>query len=202
MTRDETRNRLQLYIKRSFIKKARKRKLNLSKLAEEWFNAYLLIGDNSGDLHKGYSELVELIVPLLREYDCMINIAIGEEMLPNEDDNGNAYEVPRELNIFLMPDGSFYINEQDRYFEDISKIAPGNFLDPEQILSNLVEALAQNKKAMKKKMKEILMAKSIVYAISKSLHDEVTIEGEKESSDAILKSKKYRRKSSAQHKQK
>ena len=126
MARDEIRDRLQLYISREIVKKAKKRKLNLSKIAEEWYKAHILVGENDGELHDAYSQLVKLIVPLLGEYDCSIKIAKGEQMLPNVDDKGNEYETPSPLNIFLMPDGSFYIDEQNRYLEDISMIAPGD----------------------------------------------------------------------------
>jgi hypothetical protein len=168
MVRDEIRDRLSLYISRDIVREAKRQKINISKITEEWLNAHTLIEKNDVNLNDAYSQLIRLIVPLLREYDSSIKIAESQQMAPIID-HGKEYEIQRPLNIFLMPDGSFYIDEDDRYFKDISVIAPSDFLSPEKILKNLVDALAENRKAMERKMREILMAKNIVYAIYKSL---------------------------------
>jgi len=199
MVRDQIRSRLSIYVLRDLKKEAKRQKINISQITEEWLEVHTLIRKNDGDLHYAYFQLIKPIVPILGKYDCRIKIAEGKEMLPNFDDKGNEYKIPSPLNIFLMPDGSFYIDEHDRYFEDINMIAPGDFLNPGQILKNLLDALTKEKKAMRKKMRELLMARNIVYAISQSLLETPpTDNNEKSVSNQKMptgkKSKTYRRK--------
>jgi len=193
------RAKLTLKILREVIKEAKNQKINISHITEEWLKAHTLVGKTNGSLHDAYHQLFESIVPLLSEFNCPVKIANGKEKVPNLDDEGNEYEIERSLSIFLMPDGSFYIDEHDRYFKEISKIASGDFLDPKRILTNLVDTLASNKEARREKMREILLAKNIVDAISKSLVEKSSAA----SSDQVIQDlkmisettpKKYRRK--------
>lgn len=199
MVRDEIRDRVSLYILREVVKEAKKQRINLSQITEEWLKVHTLIGKNDGSLHDAYSHLLKSILPILSKFDCSVIIANGKEMVPSFDDKGNEYEIKRSLNILLTPDGSFYIDEYDRYFQKISMIAPEDFLDPERILKNLVDTLVKNKEVNRKKMREILMAKNIVDAIYKSLVEtssttlnDKPIQNRKITQET--KEKKYRRK--------
>jgi hypothetical protein len=52
---------------------------------------------------------------------------------------------------------------------DIEKIDQQDFFPPEKILSNLVDVLAKTKDANEEKMRQIMMAKRIVEAMSETL---------------------------------
>ena len=178
------RDKLTLSVDREVIKKAKKQRLNISYITEKFLRAYTLAEKTNGSLHDAYQQFFESIVPLLREFDCEVKIAEGIEAVPTWDDEGNEYEIERPLSILLMSDGSFYIDELDKHLKDIDKIAPRDFLGPQKILSNLVNTLVRTKEARKERMREILMAKNIVDAISKTIAEKhATIRNEKGARD-------------------
>lgn len=192
MVRDEVRDRVSLYISREVRREARKQNINLSEASEDWLRAITIVGKNDVNVYGAYGKLFETIVPLLDKYNCMVRVAEGQELVPMPDKDGNEYETPHSLNIFLTRDGSFYIDEHDKYFEDMRIIAPDDFLEPDEILKNLVNVLSKNQKILKEKMRELLMAKNIVYAISNNLLDDKSAEKDEPSSGS-KKTKKYRK---------
>jgi len=163
------RDKLTLSIEREVIKEAKNQELNISDITEKILKVYTLVGRMNGSIDDAYQRFFESIIPLLKESDCSLKIAESGEKVPTIDDKGNEYEVERPLSIQLTPDGSFYIEEHDKYFKNIGKIPQQDFLEPGTILSNLVIILARTAEVKTERMSEILMAKNIVDAISKTL---------------------------------
>lgn len=161
--------KLTLSVDREVVKKAKRLGINISHITEKVLKGYTSAKRPKGDLHEAYRQLCASIVPLLKEFDCNVKIAESEDTGVTTDDKGREYENVLPINIFLESDGSFYIDEFDSYFKDIETIGPQDFLRPEKILSNLVDALARSEEARKEKIKEILMAKRIVDAMSETL---------------------------------
>lgn len=161
--------KLSLTVDKEIVKKAKRLGVNISKFTENLLKGYISAKKPEGSLYDGYKVLCDCILSLLREFDCKVQIAKGIDPAVISDDRGNEYEIERPISIFLVSDGSFYLDEDDKYFKDIKKIAPEDFLEPKRILSNLVEALAKSKEARDERIKEILMAKNIIDAMSKTL---------------------------------
>lgn len=161
--------KLTLSVDREVVKKAKSLGINISHITEKVLKGYTSAESPNGGLHDAYQQLCDSILPLLKEFGCSVKIAEGIDVGIAEDNEGNEYEIERPFVIFLESDGSFYIDEFDDRFEDIKKIDAQDFFEPKRILSNLVDALARSEEARKEKMREILMAKRIVDAMSKTL---------------------------------
>ena len=67
---------------------------------------------------------------------------------------------------YIYIENTFLAQPEGTYFSDIKKIPPFEFLSPDKITSNLVNELAKNEGNRKEKMKEIMMAKRIIEAMS------------------------------------
>lgn len=140
----------------------------MSEVAETALAACVLATKPERTLNEAYQELFDFILPLLKKFGCTVEIAEGTETASfNSNRKNNEYEVPYK--IFLTSDGSFYIDELDRYLDSVNEISPQDFLRPLEILSNLVDVLAKNEETRTEKMNEIVMARNIVEAICKTL---------------------------------
>lgn len=161
--------KLTLSVDKAVVKKAKSLGVNISKFTENLLRGYISAKRPEGSFHEAYRQLCHSILPLAKEFDCRVQIAKGIDLAVIADDRGNEYEIERPISIFLVVDGSFYLDEDDKYFKNIKKIAPEDFLEPKRILSNLVEALAKSKESRDERIKEILMAKNIIDAMSNTL---------------------------------
>jgi len=161
--------KLTLSVDREVVKRAKSLGINISHITEKVLKGYTSAESPNGSLHEAYRQLCDSILPLLKEFDCNVRIAEGVDEGIAEDEEGNVYNIERPFTVLLESDGSFYIDEFDDRFEDIKKIDQRDFFEPKMILTNLVDALARSKEARKEKMREILMAKRIVDAMSKTL---------------------------------
>jgi hypothetical protein len=151
------------------VKQAKEQRINMSKFTEKMLRGYTAAKKPEGDVHEAYSQLFESIVPLLKEFDCRVQVAETRYPALIGDGRGNDIEIERPISIYIMADGSLYLDEDDRYFEDIREIHKEHFFEPQKILSNLVNALSKSKEARDDRINEILMAKNIIEAISKRL---------------------------------
>lgn len=161
--------KLTLSVDREVVEKAKKLGINISEITEKVLRGYTSAEKPKGNLHEAYQKLFNSIVPLLKEFDCGIKIAEGIDTVVSTDSEGKDYENDIPINIFLEGDSSYYVAEFDYSFKDIKMIPPRDFLLPEKILSNLVDALAKSQENRTEKMNEILMAKRIIDAMSESL---------------------------------
>jgi len=161
--------KLTLSVDKEVVKKAKSLGVNISDITEKVLRGYTSAEKPNGSLHDAYRQLFDSILLLLKEFDCNVKIAGCVDTVVSMDSQGKQYETEMPIDIFLESDGSFYIDQFDEHFTDIKKIVPRDFLTPERILSNLVDALASGEEARKEKMKEILMAKRIIDAISETL---------------------------------
>lgn len=160
--------KINLSINGEIIKKARNQHINISRFLERMLRVYTSAKKPEGDIYETYNQLFESVLPLLKEFDCRIKVAKGVDPSSFED-KGNIIYYERPVSIYLMPDGSIYFDEDDRYFEDIREIHKKHFLRPKKILTNLVNALSKSKEVRDNQLNEILMAKDIVEAMSKRL---------------------------------
>lgn len=158
--------KLTLSVDKEVVEKAKKLGINISEITEKVLTGYTSAEKPDGSLHEAYTKLFDSILPLLKEFDCNVLIAISWDYVNEE------YRVP-EYEIYLTPSGTFLEDSimypEERYFSGIKKIPPAEFLSPQKILSNLVNELAKSQEKRKEKMDEILMAKRIVDAISETL---------------------------------
>jgi hypothetical protein len=103
----------------------------------------------------------------LKEFNVDVGIAKGILVDRDEKSGQVVSELPYE--IFLESDGSFWNPDLEDNFEGIRKIGVGDFLAPDKILSNLVDALSRSEETRKERMNEILMAKRIIDAMADTL---------------------------------
>ena len=157
--------KLTLSVDQEVVEKAKKLGINISDITERVLKGYTSAEKPNGSLYEGYKQLFDSITPLLNEFGADMKIAEQGEVV--RDGKGNTWT--ESCPIFLEGDGSFYNDLFDESFLDIKKISLNAFLSPEKILSNLLDALAKSNEIRKEKMKEILMAKRIVDAMSETL---------------------------------
>jgi len=169
--------KLTLSVDKEVIEKAKKLGINISDITEQVLKGYTSAEKpEEGSLYDGYKQLFDSITPLLKEFG--VSVAIAEDFFI--DDRGFEYGPS---DILLEPDGSFYSDLFDVSFRDIKKIELQTFLSPKKILANLVDALVKSKEAMMEKMKEILMAKRIIDAMTETLIEKRSPKAEMHSKD-------------------
>src|SRR4030042_4661323 len=144
--------KLTLSVDKEVVEKAKKLGINISEITEKVLRGYTSAEKPKGNLYEAYQKLFDSIVPLLKEFDCRVKIAEGYDTLVTTDSDGKDHEYDVPINIFLESDGSFYIDEFDHIFKDIQSISSRDFLSPEKILSNLVDALAKSEEKREEKM--------------------------------------------------
>ena len=163
-----TKARITLSWEEEVLRKAKELGINLSDITEQFMKAYTSAAKPDKSLNEGYQQLFDSILPLMRDFDFNLKIAKAVDDVVTTDKNGMGYKIEIPLSIFLEADGSFYIDEYDKYIT-INDIDPRDFIEPKKILSNLVDTLAKTKEIIKEKKNEILMAKRIIEAMSKTL---------------------------------
>ena len=161
--------KLTLSVDKEVVEKAKDLGINISEITERMLRGYTSAEKPKGNLYEAYQKLFDSIVPLLREFDCNIKVAEGFDTVVSTNKEGNDVESEVPVEIYLEDDGSYYEDTFEYSFKDIKKIPPRQFLSPEKILSNLVNSLAKSEESRKEKMKEILMAKRIIDAMSETL---------------------------------
>jgi len=161
--------KVNLTIDAEVVKQAKEQGINMSQFTEKMLRGYTAARKPEGDVYEAYSQLFELIVPLLKEFDCRVQVAERTYSTLIGDGRGNEIEIKKTNNIYIMTDGSLYLDDDDRYFENIREIHKEHFFEPKKILSNLIIALSKSKEARDKQLNEIFMAKNIIEAMSKRL---------------------------------
>jgi hypothetical protein len=159
--------KLTLSVDKEVVEKAKELGINISDITEKVLKGYTSAEKPNGTLYDAYRQLFDAIIPLLKAFGGQVKVGGGTEYLM--DDKGNILPEGIDYSIFLYADGSFGSEPFDDYFSDIRKISQQDFLSPEKILSNLVDALAKSKEANEEKMRQIIMAKRIVDAMSETL---------------------------------
>lgn len=143
-------------------------RINISEVTETALAAYALTIKPERTVKEAYQELFDFILPMLKKFDCKVKIAkIIEPTSFDIKGKVQKYNVPYD--VFLNPDGSAYIDGLERHLNSIKEISSKNYLEPLEILSNLVDALAEDDKIRTEKIQEIEMARNIVEAICKTL---------------------------------
>lgn len=150
------------------VQEAKKQHINISDFLEKWLEVYVVANRPVGDMYTGYQEFFNSIVPLLEKFKSSIIIGEGEAIITHKDGEQD-YEDRVHYNIRLESNGYFYVDWFERRFKKIQKIDLEDLFSPKIILDNLFKTLLTSKKVTDRKMKEILMAKNIVNALSKSL---------------------------------
>lgn len=161
--------KLTLSVDEDVVKKAKKLGINISDITEKVLKGYTSAEKPNGNLYSAYRQLFDSILPLLKEFGCDVKIAEGIDTAVSTDSKGKEEEIEIPFDVFLESGGSFYLDTFEYSFSDIKKISPRDLLSPEKILSNLVDALAKSKEANEEKMRQIMMAKRIVDAMSETL---------------------------------
>jgi hypothetical protein len=157
--------KLTLSVDKEVIEKAKNLEINISEITEQVLKGYTS-AKPEGSLHDAYKQLFDSILPLLKEFECRVKIA--ESFVEVEENQSYLQDE-----TFLMANGRFfiktYMQPDDYYIADITKIPHEEFLSPDKILSNLVNELAKSQEERKEKMEEIMMAKRIIEAMSETL---------------------------------
>lgn len=160
--------KLTLSVDKEAVEKAKELGINISEITEKVLIGYTSAEKPEGSIYDAYQQLFDSIRELLKEFDC--NVQVAESWIDIDPDGNDR--APQD-ETYLTPSGQFlvkvYIGPEDFYVNDIKKIPYQEFLPPEKILSNLVKELAQSQEKRKEKMDGILMAKSIIDAMSESL---------------------------------
>jgi len=161
--------KLTLSVDKEIVKKAKKLGINISEITESILKGYTSAEKPNGSIYDAYRQLFSAITPLLKEFGGQVKIGEGIEFVESEDEKGKRYDDEIPFDIFLDPDGSFYVEPFERWIRDIRKIDQRDFLPPEMVLSSLVNVLAKTKDANEEKMRQIMTAKRIVEAMSETL---------------------------------
>jgi hypothetical protein len=166
--------KLTLSVDKEVVDKAKVLGINISDITEQVLTGYTSAEKPEGDLHEAFQKLFDSILPLLKQFDCSVIVAMEYEDISYETPDGTIIEdsMPHS-EIYLMPNGSFRVQpidgDEDHYLRSIKKIDPNNFLKPNKTLSNLVAELAKSQESRSEKIGEILMAKRIIDAMSETL---------------------------------
>jgi hypothetical protein len=161
--------KLTLSVDKEIVKKAKKLGINISEITENILKGYTSAERPNGSIYDAYRQLFTAITPLLKEFGGQVKVGEGVDSVSVQDKKGRSYDDEIPFSIFLDHDGSFYVDSYDMSITDIRKICQQDFLSPEKILSNLVDVLAKSKEANDEKMRQIMMAKRIVDAMSETL---------------------------------
>jgi len=161
--------KLTLSVDKEVVEKAKKLGINISEITENILKGYTSAEKPNGSMYDAYRQLFDAITPLLKEFGGQIKVGEGTELVEVQDEEGKTYDQEINYDIFLDPDGSFYLEFYELRITDIEKIDQQDFFPPEKILSNLVDVLAKTKDANEEKMRQIMMAKRIVEAMSETL---------------------------------
>jgi len=159
--------KLTLSVDKEVVEKAKKLGINISDITEKVLKGYTSAEKPNGTMYDAYSQLFGAIIPLLKAFGGEVKVAEETDYMTDAKGNGNPEEI--YFSIFLESDGSFRSEPFGDYVNDIRKINQQDFLSPEKILSNLVDALERSKEANVEKMQQIMMAKRIVDAMSETL---------------------------------
>jgi hypothetical protein len=154
--------KLTLSVDKEVVEKAKVLGINISDITEKVLTGYTSAEKPEGNIHDAYKELFDSILPLLKEFECDVQVA----------ESWIEVEIPQD-ETYLTSNGNFhvvsYAPPNEMYISDIKKIPPEEFLSAQEILSNLVNEMAKSQEKRKEKMEEILMAKRIIDAMSESL---------------------------------
>lgn len=156
--------KLTLSVDREVVKKAKSLGLNISELTELALRGFSFSAKdaNSNALYGLYNTLFDSMKLLLEMYGASVKIASVGIL----DDQGNCLNVS---DVSLGPDGRFCWEEVGDTFIDIKKIPTNAFCTPKEILSSLVDALAEAAQKRRETMLELEMARRIVNAITSTL---------------------------------
>lgn len=157
--------KLTLSVDKEVVEKAKKLGINISDITERVLKGYTSAEKPNGTLYDAYRQLFDAILPLLKAFGCRVEVAEGID----EGIDGKGVTVEFDYSVSLESDGSFYLEPFEDHITDIRKIDQQDFLSPEKILSNLVDALAKSKEANEEKTQQIMMAKRIVDAMYETL---------------------------------
>jgi hypothetical protein len=161
--------KLTLSVDKEVVEKAKKLGINISEITENILKGYTSAEKPNGTIYEAYQQLFDAIRPLLKEFGGRVRIAETRESVEELKEGKFVPGPDIDVSIFLESDGSFYLDFFDDYIYDIKKIANEDFLSPEKILANLVDVLEKSKEASEEKMRQIMMAKRIVDAMSETL---------------------------------
>lgn len=161
--------KLTLSVDKEVVEKAKKLGINISEITENILKGYTSAEKPNGSMYDAYRQLFDAITPLLKEFGGQVKVGEGGEPVHIQDEKGRPYDDEIPYDIFLDPDGSFYQDTFELRITDIEKIDQQDFSSPGKILSNLVDVLAKTKEANEEKMRQIMMAKRIVEAMSETL---------------------------------
>jgi hypothetical protein len=153
--------KLTLSVDEKVVEKAKSLGLNLSEITEDVLRGFAFAPDETEKeaLYAKYEELFASMLPLLKEYDASVKIAT--EALTDRDGN-----YIQDVDILLTPDGTFWESEFEVSLDNIRKISTYNLLEPKNILSNFITALADSKQERGERLEELEMVKRIISAIT------------------------------------
>ena len=163
MSSEKVKRKLTLSVDEEVIEKAKHLGLNLSEITEAVLRGFAFTPNeiDKASLYDKYKELMDTMLPLLREYGASVKVA--EEII--EDEKVGLFETN---DILFCYDGTLYSDLFGVTLSDIQQIPIYFFLEPKQILSNFIKQLASAEEKRKERIEEIEMAKRIILAISQS----------------------------------
>jgi len=161
--------KLTLSVDREVVEKAKALGLNISEITEVALRGFSFSAKeaNSNALYESYNALFDAMKPVLSMYGTSVKIASQEI---TDEKTGGFLGLE---DILLCSDGTFYTDIFEATFTDIKKIPTYAFCTPREILSNLVDSLAESAARRKETIKELEMAKRIVNAIASTMQSGV-----------------------------
>lgn len=162
-TPTSNKKKLTLSVDEKVVEKAKSLGINLSDVTEAVLRGFAFAPDQTENdaMYEKYKELCDSMLPLLKEYNTSVTIAED----PVYDKDGDYMQSDE---VSLLSDGTFWSYLFDTSFTDIKKISVRGFLEPKQILSNFITAIASSKEKRKEQLEELEMAKRIIYALTET----------------------------------
>jgi len=158
-----TKKKLTLSVDEVVVEKAKSLGINLSEVTEAVLRGFAFAPRETEKdaLYQKYQELCDSMLPLIKEYDTSVTIA-EEALFASEGD------FIQNDNISLSSDGTFWSETFESSFRDIKKIKSTAFLEPKEILSNFITAIAGAKETRQEQLEGLEMAKRIIAAITET----------------------------------
>jgi len=158
-----------LSVEKEVVEKAKALGLNISEITEVALRGFSFSAKevDPNALYRAYNALFDAMKSPLSMYGTSVKIGLREI---TDEKTGDSLGLE---NILLCSDGTFYADVFEANFTDITQIPIYDFCTPKEILSNLVDSLAESAARRKETIKELEMAKRIVNAIASTMQSGV-----------------------------
>ena len=156
-----SKSKLTLSVDTETVDKAKKLGINISEITETVLKTFTLSKDESRyDIQAGYEALFDAMMPLLKEYKTAMIVGASREFF---DDAAEELSLGG-YGFFFEGDEALWSDEEMEARRPLTE-----FLPPETLLKNLIDALSSAKQMRQGRIRSLELARGIVEAITKDM---------------------------------